>query len=469
MRETDSQLKDLADISTDILLICGVDGRIEFCNRRCKHLFGEKMPKGRYFADFFEPQNAARIRKELKLAFSRSASETFQLRQASRIYNFYIHPRRENTLICIEDITERSEISLTLDEQSARLKFAEKTAKLGYWEVDLKSKKIFWSAEMFRIFNIDAAKTSAKNNIIKKGILPEDLPVYKQKLRDLLISGRPVEGTVRIKRKEGEIIDCWFRADLLHRQKDKIAGTFQDLTELLNIQRKLEAAQKEAERSNRAKSYFLAQASHDLRQPLQALAIFVNALTEEQLSPEQKEIVDKIDASTRNLRTLMDNLLDISKLEAGGIKAHKIFFNLGRMVDNILQEYQALVQEKGIILKKASCCRMVYSDPILIERILRNFLSNAFKYTRSKILAGCRIHNKKLRIMVADNGAGIAEDEISAVFKEFYQSNKIPDNKKKGSGLGLTIVKKTAAVIGADVGVTSRFGRGSCFYLDLDL
>ena len=101
MRETDSQLKDLADISTDILLICGVDGRIEFCNRRCKHLFGEKMPKGRYFADFFEPQNAARIRKELKLAVSRSASETFQLRQASRIYNFYIHPRRENTLICI--------------------------------------------------------------------------------------------------------------------------------------------------------------------------------------------------------------------------------------------------------------------------------------------------------------------------------------------------------------------------------
>ncbi len=450
-------------------MICNADRRIKFCNRRCRYKKKKKTPKGKYLADFFEPQNAAKIRKELNQTFSRNMSQTFQLRQTARIFNFYIHPRRGNILVCIEDITERSELSSTLDKQSARLKFAEKTAKLGYWEVDIKSKKIFWSAEMFRIFNIEAAKTSAKNNIIKKGILPEDLPVYKQKLRELLISGRPVEGTVRIKRKEGEIIDCWFRADLLHRQKDKIAGTFQDLTELLNIQRKLKAAQEEAERSNRAKSYFLAQASHDLRQPLQALAIFVNALSEEQLSPEQKEIVDKIDASTHNLRTLMDNLLDISKLEAGGIKAHKILFNLGRMIDNILQEYQALAQENGIILKKASCCRMVYSDPILIERILRNFLSNAFKYTRSKILAGCRTHNKKLRIMVADNGAGIADDEIDAVFDEFYQSDKIPDNKKKGSGLGLTIVKKTAAVIGADVGVMSRFGHGSCFYLDLDL
>lgn len=126
MKETDSQLKDLTDISTDILLICDADGRIEFCNRRCRYLFGEKTPKGKYLADFFEPQNAAKIRKELNQTFSRNMSQTFQLRQTARIFNFYIHPRRENILVCIEDITERSELSSTLDKQSARLKFAEK-------------------------------------------------------------------------------------------------------------------------------------------------------------------------------------------------------------------------------------------------------------------------------------------------------------------------------------------------------
>lgn len=470
MNNETEKLRFLTNISTNILMNCDIHGLITYCNKRCAFLFSKSGLTGSHLEDVFDADNVRIIKQNIVEVIIKDTPQALQIKHNQRFYNFYIYPNNDMAAICIEDITERRQLSEVLLETSQRMNFAERTAKLGYWELDLKVKKILWSAEMFNIFGVQGKNISVKKNIIKEQIIKEDLPLYKEKLRLLLKQGQPVEGRVRIKRGNGNIAYCFFKASLIkHDEIQKIAGTFQDLTDLIEIQNALEKAKATAERLNCAKSYFLAQASHDLRQPMQALAIFIDTLLEENLTDEQLSLVRKIHASAENLRNLLDNLLDISKLEAGGVEAQKMEFNIGSLLANILQEYKDIATKKGIILKLVPCHQQIDSDPILLERIIRNFLSNAFKYAKNKIVVGCRRHGNKLRLMVIDNGAGINSAERNLIFEEFYQSSNIPDNKKSGSGLGLTIVRKIADILGIKVGLTSQIGRGSCFYLEIDI
>lgn len=470
MNNETEKLRFLTNISTNILMNCDIHGLITYCNKRCTFLFAKTGLTGSHLEDLFSRENARLIKQNLVEVIIKETPQALQIRHNQRYYNFYIYPDNGMAALCIEDITERRQLADLLIETSQRLNFAERTAKLGYWELDLKAKKIFWSAEMFNIFGVQGKNISVKKNIIKEQIIKEDLPLYKEKLRQLIKFGQPVDGQIRIKRSDGKIAYCFFKASLIeHDDIHKIAGTFQDLTDLIEIQKALEAARATAERLNRAKSYFLAQASHDLRQPMQALAIFIDTLLEENLTPEQLSLAQKIHASAENLRNLLDNLLDISKLEAGGVEAQKLEFNIGSLMSNILKEYKEIAAKRHIKLKVIPCHRQVYSDPILLERIIRNFLSNAFKYTKDKILVGCRKSGDKLKLMVIDNGAGISSAETKLIFEEFYQSSDIPGNKKNGSGLGLTIVRKIADILGAGVGVMSDVGRGSCFYLEMNI
>lgn len=461
------QLSSLTNISTNILLLCNTAGEISYCNQHgITFFFGSnsKQPLPQYFAAPYE----AIIRQQLQEVSQHQRPTALHIFHKERYYNFFIYPFEKEIGVCIEDITERRQLSQLLENTYRRLNFAEKIAKLGYWEVDLNAKKIFWSAEMFNLFGVDAKTISMKRNIIKEQMFKEDLPLYRQKLRELIKLGRPIEGMVRIQKPNGQIAHCFFKASLVvYEHKKQIAGTFQDLTNLIEIQHALEKARQTAEGLSKAKSHFLAQASHDLRQPMQALNIFITTLAEENLSLRQQSLVSKIGASAENLRLLLDNLLDISKLEAGGVVAHNYEFDIGDLLEKLLKEYQELAKSQNINLKSVNCSYHLYSDPILIERILRNFLSNAFKYTKNKILVGCRLYKKHLRIEVVDNGYGIGDEEQEQIFEEFFQSRNVPHNLQQGSGLGLTIVKKIADILGCNVGVNSKVNQGSCFYLEI--
>lgn len=467
MHDETERLRFLTNISTNVLMNCNIQGVITYCNKRCAFLFSQTGLKGSSLEDIFDADNANNIKRRIVETIVREIPQTLGIKHNRRFYNIYIYPDNNSAALCIEDITERKQLSDLLTAASERMNFAERTAKLGYWEMDIKAKKIFWSAEMFNIFGLDGEKVSVKKNIIKRQVIKEDLPIYKEKLLQLLKSGKPVEGMIRVKRGNGKIAHCFFKASLVKDDEtSKIAGTFQDLTDLIEIQLALEAAKAAAEKLNRAKSYFLAQASHDLRQPMQALAIFIDTLMDEELSVEQHSLVRKIHASAENLRNLLDNLLDISKLEAGGIETHLQTFNINTLLSGILQEYVHIAKKRNIKLKYVPCNQLLVSDPILLERIIRNYLSNAFKYTKSKILIGCKRRKNKLKIMVVDDGTGIEPEETKLIFEEFYQSKNIPNNKKNGSGLGLAIVKKIADILQMDAGVKSYPGKGSCFYIE---
>lgn len=231
--------------------------------------------------------------------------------------------------------------------------------------------------------------------------------------------------------------------------------------------RQAEEARHAAEQANLAKSRFLAAASHDLRQPLHALGLFVSTLRGERTGPRADEALESIEASLESLRALFDELLDISRLDAGVIQPRVRSFALQRLFDLLAREYAPLAARKGLRLSLVSTALAVESDPALLERMLRNLVSNAIRYTaRGGVVMGCRRQGACVRIEVWDSGIGIPPEEQERIFGEFYQV-RAADGGQTGLGLGLAIVDRLSRLLRHSVRVTSTPGKGSRFSITL--
>lgn len=460
--------KFLNDVSEDILFVTDEKGIITDANRQARKIF-EVNGKKLKVEKIFDNQHQHLFLQYVTESILKQVERQFSIIYHSKYYNVKIVPYQKQVAICMRDVTDNQNLRHTLSEMMQRLTFASKIAKIGYWELDLVAKEISWSSEMFRIFGIDDKEISSKKNIIREQMHKDDLPRYKKNLRKIIKTGQPEEGFVRIIRPNGNIIYCRYMADYFNYDKynRKIVGIFQDLTELLEIQHALEAAKESAERLNIEKSYFLAQASHDLQQPVSAMGLFINNLLNANLTGKQQILVERIYDSAQALHHLLNNLLDISNLDARGTKAKFKEFDLYNIISRIEKEIRYKLRNGKIKFKTVNCHQKIISDEFLVERILRNLISNALKYAKDKILIGCRKSKDSIRIVVLDNGIGIDKHELSLIFDPYYQSPKIPDNHRKGSGLGLAIAKKTADILGAEIGVVSQEGKGSNFYLEI--
>ncbi len=220
--------------------------------------------------------------------------------------------------------------------------------------------------------------------------------------------------------------------------------------------------QKEAaEQASLAKSRFLAAASHDLRQPVHALTMFVGALRERPLDAASARLVEQISASVEAMDGLFSSLLDMSQLDAGVVKPSFRAFALGPLLERVCGDFVADADKKGLVLTDCPTRAIVRTDPVLLENILRNIVSNALRYTDSgRILVGVR-RGPRVRIEILDTGRGIAEENLGRVFDEFYQVGNPERDRGKGLGLGLAIVRRTAALIDCRVEIRSRLGRGT--------
>jgi signal transduction histidine kinase len=229
-------------------------------------------------------------------------------------------------------------------------------------------------------------------------------------------------------------------------------------------------ARDNAEQANRAKSRFLAAASHDLRQPLHALSLFSAALSLRGAAPEVREISGNIGRALGSLTALVDALLDVSRLDAGAVKPEFQSVDAGAIAERIAAEYRPTAERKGLELEVAPCDALVRTDPVLLDRLLRNLVDNAIKYTASgAVRVELRRANPALRIAVSDTGEGIPAAERERVFEEFYQIGNPERDRTKGLGLGLAIVRRIARLLGTDVALQSEVGRGSTFSFELPL
>jgi signal transduction histidine kinase len=242
-----------------------------------------------------------------------------------------------------------------------------------------------------------------------------------------------------------------------------------DLIDELRAQKALaEQARQEAEAANRSKTQFFAAASHDLRQPLHAMGLFAAALHEKIKDPEVLNIVKSINASVAALEGLFNELLDIAKIDSGVIRPNLTHFALEDVFGRLRDEFSAEATAKDLRLSVDGGTHVVMSDALLLERIIRNLLSNAIRYTSAgEVALSAKPADGKLRIAVRDTGAGIRPEDQQRIFEEFFQLGNPGRTSKKGLGLGLSIVKRLCGLLGYEVRLTSEIGTGSAFSFDV--
>ncbi|WP_097460244.1 hybrid sensor histidine kinase/response regulator [Mangrovitalea sediminis] len=304
------------------------------------------------------------------------------------------------------------------------------------------------------------------------GYMREGLPnSYERQRSDgtiLLVQGNPVPG--------GGYVTTFQDITTMRRTEQALKETNTYLEqrvkertqELQVLNDQLLKAKSTAEQANQSKTRFLAAASHDLLQPLNAARLFTSALAGKPLDGEIRELVTHIDSSLGSAEEIISTLLDISKLDAGALEPQWNIFPVNDLLRHLTTEFDAIAREQGLTLDAVPCSAWVRSDSQLLRRVVQNFLSNAMRYTtRGRILVGCRRLKGYLRIEVWDTGPGIPQDKLEQIFEEFRRLQQGRDHK--GLGLGLAIVDRISHVLDHPVGVRSWQGRGSVFCITVPL
>ncbi|MGB0205747.1 MAG: NahK/ErcS family hybrid sensor histidine kinase/response regulator [Neptuniibacter sp.] len=243
-----------------------------------------------------------------------------------------------------------------------------------------------------------------------------------------------------------------------------------EIEERAGVEARLREAKQEADQANLSKTKFLAAVSHDLLQPLNAARLFSGALAEKIEADQQKSLAHSVSNSLDDVESLLRTLVDISKLDAGVVKPDVVSFPIQSLFDTLSAEYLELANAEGLDFRSVDCSAVVKSDSQLLARILRNFLTNAIRYTKNgKILLGCRRRGDKLLIQVWDTGSGIPSEQLNEVFQEFKRLKKDQPGQDKGLGLGLAIVDKISGVLGHQINVDSIEHKGSVFSVEVPM
>jgi two-component system CheB/CheR fusion protein len=246
--------------------------------------------------------------------------------------------------------------------------------------------------------------------------------------------------------------------------------TFVDITERRQTAEALEVAKRQAQLANAAKSRFLAAASHDLRQPLQTLALLQGLLAKTLKGEKAQKLITRFDETLSAMSAMLNALLDINEIEAGTVRAEMVTFPLRDLFDRLREEFGYRAQSQRLELRVVPCSLSIRSDPVLLEQIIRNLLSNALKYTEhGKVLLGSRRRNGKLSVEIWDTGVGIPEGELQAIFEEYHQLDNAARERSRGLGLGLSIVKRLGILLDHRIRVHSRLGKGSVFSVEVML
>jgi two-component system, chemotaxis family, CheB/CheR fusion protein len=316
---------------------------------------------------------------------------------------------------------------------------------------------------LFNIIPSDIGRPLADlNSLSADNALPADA-------RGVLHNLAPIEREVEA------LGGVWFSRRILpYRAHDGavegVVITFTDITERKRTASALEEAKQRAELANVAKSRFLAAASHDLRQPLQTLALLQGLLAKMVEGQGAQKLVARLDQTLGSISGMLNTLLDLNQIEAGTVRTEMVDFPIADLFDRLKDEFAFHAQSQGLDLRVVRCGLSIHSDPHLLEQMIRNLLSNALKYTEhGKVLLGCRRRGGILAIEVCDTGVGIPNEELRAIFEEYHQIDNAARERSRGLGLGLSIVQRLGSMLGHPVHVRSRPGKGSVFTIDVKL
>jgi PAS domain S-box-containing protein len=364
--------------------------------------------------------------------------------------------------------SERRLYESAILEREARLQEALRAGGVMAFDWEVSADEVRFSQNATEILGLNSQQVLHGTEWLKH-IHPEDQPRVASCLDDARPDRPSYSIAFRCRRPDGG--EVWLE-QIATAQFDsagkptRINGLTTDVTKRKRFDEELSLAWKTAEMADRTKSGFLAAASHDLRQPLQTLKILQAALEPHHPSGEARKLVAGISQSLDTMTSILSSLLDVNRLESGSLRPSVSEFSLNEIFEPLVGDFAATVQERGPRLCVVRSQLIIRSDRRMLAEMIRNLLSNAFRYTdRGRILLGCRRAGDNVRIEVWDSGVGITEDQLPHIFDEYYQGND--DAKRGGFGLGLAIVKRLGKILDHRVEVRSIAGKGTRFFVEV--
>lgn len=491
---SEKQFRDILSHMTDIYHRTDANGIVEMISRSAEDIVGYSAEEiiGTQMADYyFEPADRETFIRALQEGDGEVVGHETQLRHRDGHGVWMSSSARllkdeEGNVTGVEAISRNVD---TLREQREQLS----NALTRFQELADNINEVFWigSPDWQHVYYISPAYEEVWGRTCQslyddpqswiESVHPDDLELVMEDV-EKRVSGaleNPILPEYRVIRPDGEV--RWIKAQVFPIRDEegtvlRVVGRAEDATNLKTTQQELIEAKEHAEQANAAKSKFLAAASHDLRQPLQAMRLFIYALDQSMTKPTQdrgigpRELLRRLEDSVDILGGLLNALLDISKLEAGVVEPTLSDVSMDRLMSNARARFGIEAQDKDVELRILNSTLQVHTDPALLGSIIDNLLSNAIRYTvHGKVLVGVRRCGNMARLEVWDTGVGISESKLAEVFEEFVQLSNPARQRSKGLGLGLSIVRRLSDLLGLELDVKSELGKGSVFSVTIPL
>ena len=407
------------------------------------------------------------------------------------------HGKPQVVMGVIQDITERKRAEEKLLRSEHGLAEAQRIVHLGNWDLDLETNVLTWSDEIYRIFEIDPEKFGASFDAFLNAIHPDDRELVNKAYTDSVNNKIPYDIEHRLLMKDGRVKYVNEKCETYYREDGRAlrsVGTVYDITERRKVAEELRRykdhleelvqqrtadlvlARNAADAANRAKSVFLSSMSHELRTPMNAILGFSSMMRKDPLlQDEQRQNLDIINRSGEHLLTLINDVLEMAKIEAGRVQVESAPFDLGGLVRDVTDMMHVRAQENGLQLlidQSSQFPRYIKGDEARVRQVLINLLGNAVKFTRHggvTVRFGLKPHTtpQRLLIEVEDSGIGISAADQKRVFEPFVQFGETA--AQQGTGLGLSIARQFVQLMGGTISFESTLGKGSTFRVELPM
>jgi PAS domain S-box-containing protein len=442
---------------------------------------------GQYFSRFLNPAQADFWRLHLKELVSQSNRRDCELllqcgdgtQRHVRLDSLpLLKPNQPpSARIVMTDITERKRFEEALIQSEERWKFAIDGSGDGLWDWDIESGAAFYSPRYKSMLGFAEDEIGQTVDEWLKRIHPDDLAGVLARVQTYL-QGQPGPVTVefRMQCQDGSWKWILARGLVVGRHADgkpqRMIGTNTNITDRKLAEQALQEAKLRAEQENRAKSRFLAAASHDLRQPAHALGLFVAGLAALPNDAPTRQLVNGMDACVKAMQDMLDGFFNLSRLDPDSMQTSVTAFPIEAVFEQLRNSFASAASEKGLRLRVRPSLAWVQSDSNLLHRILLNLVSNALRYTeKGAVLVACRPSRdgRHVRLEVRDSGLGIHPRHHRDIFNEFFQLANPARDRLRGLGVGLSIVDRACRVLGYPLALRSALGSGSCFSLSVPL
>ncbi len=476
--------------TTDGLWIFDGAGNTVFANDRLADILGRTSQEMQRLqvADALDPAGREQFLRHLEeLALSDTGADNLECsllrKDGSRIWALISHSpllddegRSRGWLHRVTELTDRKLLLDQVTSSEQKLAEAQSIARVGSWEWDVRNDVVSWSDELYRMYELQPQEFEATYEGFLAHVHPEDRPLVEAAVGEAFSETDTFEFEARILKQSG--LEGWIRGRGRVTRDEagapvRMGGTSQEITESVRVARELAAARDEAMQASRMKSEFLATMSHEIRTPLNGVIGLTELLRKTDLAPAQERLASGIAQAGRTLLELVNDILDLSKIEAGRLELEVVDFDVREVIDRVaglMLEPARLKSLDLVVACHADVPRTVRGDPVRFGQVVTNLVSNAVKFTSAgevslRVDTVCSpVGRSTLRLEVTDTGVGIPLEVQPRLFQSFTQADASTTREYGGTGLGLAISQRLVEALGGEIGFVSEPGAGTTFW-----